>query len=144
MLWFVSRSSGVLPAEGTPVSVVGEDESLVLPSTGSGVTSAPPVAMVVLGGECSSADLIFTAMVGGVIPGLYDGSVLFPAVGVYISKSSYVRQGEHSLDTFYKPFHTVVYYRYLRFFADGGESSTSCDFTPLFTACRCCSLHDQP
>ena len=46
--------------------------------------------------------------------------VVVPA-GVYISKSSYVRQGERSLDTFYKPFHTVVYYRYLRFFADGEE-----------------------
>lgn len=39
--------------------------------------------------------------------------------GVYISKTSYVREGEHSLDGFYKPYHTVTYYRYLRFFPDG-------------------------
>ena len=39
--------------------------------------------------------------------------------GVYISRSSYVRPGERSLDLLYKPFHTVIYYRYLRFFADG-------------------------
>lgn len=45
------------------------------------------------------------------------------STGVYISKSTYVRQGEKSLDGYYKPYHTVVYYRYLRFFADG-ESST--------------------
>ena len=40
-------------------------------------------------------------------------------VGVYISKTSYVRPGERSLDNFYKPYHTVVYYRFLRFFPDG-------------------------
>jgi F-box protein 9 len=39
--------------------------------------------------------------------------------GVYISKISYVRRGERSLDGYYKPYHTVVYYRYLRFFPDG-------------------------
>ena len=39
--------------------------------------------------------------------------------GVYISKTSYVRQGEHSVDGFYKPYHTVTYYRFLRFFPDG-------------------------
>ena len=38
---------------------------------------------------------------------------------MYISRSSYVRSGEHSLDRLYKPFHTVIYYRYLRFFPDG-------------------------
>ena len=45
--------------------------------------------------------------------------------GVYISKTSYVRPGERSLDGFYKAYHTVVYYRYLRFFADGESSSTT-------------------
>ena len=30
-----------------------------------------------------------------------------------------MRQGEASLDRFYRPFHTVVYYRYLRFFSNG-------------------------
>ena len=39
--------------------------------------------------------------------------------GCYISKASYVRVGEQSLDNFYKPFHLVEYYRYIRFFADG-------------------------
>ena len=39
--------------------------------------------------------------------------------GVYISKISYIRSGERSLDGYYKPYHTVVYYRYLRFFPDG-------------------------
>lgn len=39
--------------------------------------------------------------------------------GVYISKSSYARAGERSLDNFYQPWHLVEYYRYLRFFADG-------------------------
>ncbi|XP_068183251.1 F-box only protein 9 isoform X1 [Antennarius striatus] len=39
--------------------------------------------------------------------------------GVYISKTSYIRQGEQSLDAFYRPWHNVEYYRYLRFFPDG-------------------------
>ncbi|CAL8299853.1 unnamed protein product [Merluccius merluccius] len=39
--------------------------------------------------------------------------------GVYISKVSYVRQGEESLDGFYRALHHVVCYRYLRFFPDG-------------------------
>lgn len=43
--------------------------------------------------------------------------VLF--VGVYISKTSYVRQGERNLDMFYRPYHLVEYYRYMRFFMDG-------------------------
>lgn len=44
--------------------------------------------------------------------------------GVYISKISYVRRGERSLDGYYKPYHTVVYYRYLRFFPDGQYNYT--------------------
>uniref|UniRef100_H3DGL5 F-box only protein n=1 Tax=Tetraodon nigroviridis TaxID=99883 RepID=H3DGL5_TETNG len=39
--------------------------------------------------------------------------------GVYISKMSYIRQGESSLDGFYRAWHHVEYYRYLRFFPDG-------------------------
>lgn len=39
--------------------------------------------------------------------------------GVYISKTSYIRQGEQSLDGFYRAWHHVEYYRYLRFFPDG-------------------------
>ncbi|KAM4607955.1 F-box only protein 9 [Polymixia lowei] len=39
--------------------------------------------------------------------------------GVYISRMSYIRQGEESLDGFYRAWHQVEYYRYLRFFPDG-------------------------
>lgn len=39
--------------------------------------------------------------------------------GCYISKTTYVRRGEQSLDSFYRPWHVVEYYRYLRFFPDG-------------------------
>lgn len=40
--------------------------------------------------------------------------------GCYIGKTSYLRHGENSFqDQFYKPWHLVVYYRYLRFFPDG-------------------------
>uniref|UniRef100_A0A147AAW6 F-box only protein n=1 Tax=Fundulus heteroclitus TaxID=8078 RepID=A0A147AAW6_FUNHE len=39
--------------------------------------------------------------------------------GVYISKTTYIRQGEESLDGFYRAWHHVEYYRYLRFFPDG-------------------------
>lgn len=39
--------------------------------------------------------------------------------GVYISRTTYIRQGEQSLDGFYRAWHQVEYYRYMRFFADG-------------------------
>ncbi|CAJ1067520.1 F-box only protein 9 [Xyrichtys novacula] len=39
--------------------------------------------------------------------------------GIYISKTSYIRQGEESLDGFYRAWHHVECYRYLRFFSDG-------------------------
>ncbi|XP_069462224.1 F-box only protein 9 isoform X2 [Ambystoma mexicanum] len=39
--------------------------------------------------------------------------------GVYISKTTYIRQGEQSLDGFYRAWHQVEYYRYMRFFSDG-------------------------
>ncbi|XP_054991501.1 F-box only protein 9 [Sorex araneus] len=39
--------------------------------------------------------------------------------GVYISKTIYIRQGEQSLDGFYRAWHQVEYYRYMRFFPDG-------------------------
>ena len=38
--------------------------------------------------------------------------------GCYISRASYVRAGEQSLDGLYKPYHLVAYYRFLRFFPD--------------------------
>jgi len=39
--------------------------------------------------------------------------------GIYINKNSYVRAGEQSLDSYYRPYHIVEYYRYIRFYADG-------------------------
>ncbi|XP_073531510.1 F-box only protein 9 isoform X2 [Phyllobates terribilis] len=39
--------------------------------------------------------------------------------GVYISKTTYIRQGEQSLDGFYRAWHQVEYYRYMRFFPEG-------------------------
>ncbi|XP_046492188.1 F-box only protein 9 isoform X1 [Neodiprion pinetum] len=40
--------------------------------------------------------------------------------GCYISKTSYVRHGENSFqDQFYRPWHLVEYFRYLRFFPEG-------------------------
>lgn len=39
--------------------------------------------------------------------------------GCYISKVTYVRQGEQGLDNFYRPFHLVEYFRYIRFFPNG-------------------------
>lgn len=39
--------------------------------------------------------------------------------GVYISKTTYIRQGMESVDGFYRAWHQVEYYRYLRFFSDG-------------------------
>uniref|UniRef100_A0A2K6EPT3 F-box only protein n=1 Tax=Propithecus coquereli TaxID=379532 RepID=A0A2K6EPT3_PROCO len=43
----------------------------------------------------------------------------FFLIGVYISKTTYIRQGEQSLDGFYRAWHQVEYYRYIRFFPDG-------------------------
>jgi len=39
--------------------------------------------------------------------------------GCYISKMSYLRQGERGLDNSYKPYQVVQYYRYVRFFPEG-------------------------
>ncbi|XP_076457204.1 F-box only protein 9-like [Babylonia areolata] len=39
--------------------------------------------------------------------------------GCYISRATYMRQGEQSVDSFYRPFHMVAYYRFLRFFPEG-------------------------
>jgi len=39
--------------------------------------------------------------------------------GCYISKMTYYRDGERGLDNFYRPFHMVEYYRYVRFFPEG-------------------------
>ncbi|XP_057332235.1 F-box only protein 9 [Microplitis mediator] len=40
--------------------------------------------------------------------------------GCYISKTTYIRQGENSFqDEFYRPWHLVEYFRYIRFFPEG-------------------------
>ena len=40
--------------------------------------------------------------------------------GCYIGKTTYIRSGENSFqDQYYRPWHIVAYYRYLRFFPDG-------------------------
>ncbi|XP_016838278.1 F-box only protein 9 [Nasonia vitripennis] len=40
--------------------------------------------------------------------------------GCYVSKTTYIRHGENSFqDQFYRPWHLVEYFRYLRFFPEG-------------------------
>lgn len=40
--------------------------------------------------------------------------------GCYIGKTTYIRHGENNFqDQFYRPWHLVAYYRYLRFFPEG-------------------------
>jgi F-box protein 9 len=39
--------------------------------------------------------------------------------GCYISKCFYYRAGEKGLDNYYRPYHRVEYYRYVRFFPEG-------------------------
>ncbi|XP_056616468.1 F-box only protein 9 isoform X1 [Triplophysa dalaica] len=56
--------------------------------------------------------------------------------GVYISKTSYIRQGEESLDGFYRAWHQVEYYRYLRFFPDGQVIMLNTPEDPLATVPR--------
>ncbi|XP_026882352.2 F-box only protein 9 [Electrophorus electricus] len=56
--------------------------------------------------------------------------------GVYISKTSYIRQGEESLDGFYRAWHQVDYYRYLRFFPDGQVMMMTTPEEPLATVPR--------
>uniref|UniRef100_A0A8C3AFD5 F-box only protein n=1 Tax=Cyclopterus lumpus TaxID=8103 RepID=A0A8C3AFD5_CYCLU len=56
--------------------------------------------------------------------------------GVYISKTSYIRQGEESLDGFYRAWHHVEYYRYLRFFPDGHVVMLTTPEDPLLVVPR--------
>jgi F-box protein 9 len=63
--------------------------------------------------------------------------------GVYISKISYVRRGEHSLDGYYKPYHTVIYYRYLRFFPDGVVMYQTSPDNPGNVVARLCHKHSS-
>ncbi|KAJ8364991.1 hypothetical protein SKAU_G00138220 [Synaphobranchus kaupii] len=56
--------------------------------------------------------------------------------GVYISKTTYIRQGEESLDGFYRAWHQVEYYRYLRFFSDGQVMMLTTPEDPLIAVPR--------
>lgn len=56
--------------------------------------------------------------------------------GVYISKTTYIRQGEESLDGFYRAWHHVEYYRYLRFFPDGHVIMLTSPEEPLYVVPR--------
>ncbi|KAL5013327.1 hypothetical protein ScPMuIL_007597 [Solemya velum] len=56
--------------------------------------------------------------------------------GCYISRTSYVRQGEKSLDNFYRPWHIVEYYRYVRFFPDGVMLMMTSPEDPLTTVSK--------
>lgn len=56
--------------------------------------------------------------------------------GLYISKTAYIRQGEESLDGFYRAWHQVEYYRYLRFFPDGQVMMLTTPEDPLVTVPR--------
>ncbi|KAF7643139.1 hypothetical protein LDENG_00244520, partial [Lucifuga dentata] len=62
---------------------------------------------------------------------------------VYISKSSYIRQGEESLDGFYRAWHQVEYYRYLRFFSDGHVMMLTTPEDPLSIVPRLRSLNSR-
>ena len=44
-----------------------------------------------------------------------------PLTGCYISRTTYLRPGEHGMENFCWPFHMVAYYRYLRFLSEGGH-----------------------
>ncbi|XP_012695892.1 F-box only protein 9 [Clupea harengus] len=56
--------------------------------------------------------------------------------GLYISRTSYHRQGEESLDGFYRAWHQVEYYRYLRFFPDGRVMMLTTPDDPLVSVPR--------
>lgn len=60
----------------------------------------------------------------------------FIKLGVYISKATYARAGEQSLDNFYRPWHLVEYYRYLRFFSNGTVLFLTTPNEPLITVSK--------
>lgn len=63
--------------------------------------------------------------------------------GVYISKTSYMREGEKSLDGFYRAVHQVEYYRYLRFFPDGQVIMLTTPEVPLAVVHRLRSMNTR-
>jgi len=62
-----------------------------------------------------------------------------PVSGCYISKCVYYRTGEKSLDCYYRPYHRVEYYRYIRFFPEGKILiAVMCAVSAvMFVACLC-------
>lgn len=65
--------------------------------------------------------------------------------GVYISKTSYFRYGENSFqDQFYRPMHLIEYYRYVRFFADGGVYMLTTPDAPTVIVPRLVAVPRQP
>lgn len=56
--------------------------------------------------------------------------------GCYISRSEYYRQGEKSLDNYYRPFHLVEYFRYVRFFPDGQVLMLTSPDDPSSALCK--------
>ena len=81
-----------------------------------GAASAVQQTTAIAGEPCTYTDHTYIVTVS-----IVDNKIVTVVyhLGIYISQSSYIRHGERSLDGFYKPFHSVVYYRYLRFFTDG-------------------------
>uniref|UniRef100_A0A4W3JBG2 F-box only protein n=1 Tax=Callorhinchus milii TaxID=7868 RepID=A0A4W3JBG2_CALMI len=63
--------------------------------------------------------------------------------GVYINKTTYIRQGEESLDGFYRAWHQVEYYRYLRFFADGQAMMLTTPEDPQTVVPRLCTRNPR-
>ena len=56
----------------------------------------------------------------------YDKKKFMCGSGCYISKCVYYRAGEKSLDCYYRPYHRVEYYRYVRFFPEGMINNSVC------------------
>ena len=78
---------------------------------------------------------MYFIMIGMVLNRVLLALLPLRGTGCYISRASYVRAGEQSLDGLYKPYHLVVYYRFLRFFPDG-ESLVGASLT-LWLALTC-------
>mmetsp|Transcript_36659 Transcript_36659/g.32853 ORF Transcript_36659/g.32853 Transcript_36659/m.32853 type:complete len:87 (-) Transcript_36659:8-268(-) len=47
--------------------------------------------------------------------------------GVYCMKEKYIRPGVKDLTGFYKPYHVIEFFRYLRFYPDGFVVSYICN-----------------
>lgn len=60
--------------------------------------------------------------------------------GCYLSKVSYVRAGEPTLEQCYRPFHMVVYYRCVRFLPDGRVAMITSPDEPAALVRALCAL----